>query len=72
MTDGNQNARIKNAFTLTNRFTFTIAKGLKFVADYTYRRNDNVYSYRSLPTPNCYDNANKRMYVGNGLTTYSF
>ena len=57
MTDGNQNARIKNAFTLTNRFTFTIAKGLKFVADYTYRRNDNVYSYRSLPTPNCYDNA---------------
>lgn len=68
MTDGNKNARIKNAFTLTNRFTFTIAKGLKFVADYTYRRNDNVNSYRSLPTPNCYDNVNKRMYVGNGLS----
>ena len=66
--DANHNARIKNALTLTNRLTFSIAKGLKFVADYTYRRNDNVNSYRSLPTPNCYDNANKRMYVGNGLT----
>ena len=66
--NANKNARIRNALTLTNRLTFSIAKGLKFVADYTYRRNDNVNSYRSLPTPNCYDNANKRMYVGNGLT----
>ena len=68
MSDTNTNAHIKNALTLTNRFTFSIAKGLKFVADYTYRRNDNVNTYRSLPTPNSYDNANKRMYVGNGLT----
>ena len=68
MSDSNKNARIRNALTLTNRFTFSIAKGLKFVADYTYRRNDNVNTYRSLPTANCYDNANKRMYVGNGLT----
>ena len=67
MNDANKNAHLKNALTLTNRFTFTIAKGLKFVADYTYRRNDNLNTYRSLPTPNCYDNANKRMYVGNGL-----
>ena len=66
--DANRNARIKNALTLTNRLTFNIVKGLKFVVDYTYRRNDNVNTYRSLPTPNCYDNANKRMYVGNGLT----
>ena len=70
--DGNKNARIKNALTLTNRLTVSIVKGLKFVADYTYRRNDNLNSYRSLPTPNCYDNANKRMYVGNGLTGGNF
>ena len=70
--DANKNARIKNALTLTNRLTFNIAKGLNFVADYTYRRNDNLNTYRSLPTPNCYDNANKRMYVGNGLTGGNF
>ena len=68
MNSDNKNARIKNALTLTNRLTFDIVTGLKFVVDYTYRRNDNVNTYRSLPTANCYDNANKRMYVGNGLT----
>lgn len=68
MNSDNKNARTKNALTLTNRLTFSIAKGLKFTADYTYRRRDNLGSYRSLPTANCYDNANKRMYSGNGLT----
>lgn len=62
-TDGrNQNKRTRNYITLTNRFVFDIVKGLKFTADYTYRRRDNVESYRSLPTANSYDNINKRLY----------
>lgn len=68
MNSDNHNARYKNSLTLTNRFVFDLVKGLKFTADYTYRRNDNLGSYRSLPTANSYDNANKRMYAGNGLT----
>lgn len=63
----NENKRTNNYITMTNRFTFDIVKGLKFIADYTYRRRDKVESYRCLPTLNCYDNANKRMYAGNGL-----
>ena len=59
----NHNQRTKNYITMTNRFTFDIAKGLKFVADYTYRRRDNISAYRSLPTANAYDNINKRLYV---------
>jgi len=68
MTEDNHNARYKNAMTITNRLTFKIAKGVKLVADYSYRRNDNTSMYRCLPTANSYDNANKRMYSGNGLT----
>lgn len=67
MNSDNRNLRNKNYITLTNRLVFDIVKGLKFTADYTYRRRDNIEAYRSLPTANCYDNANKRMYVGNGL-----
>lgn len=63
----NKNKRVNNYFTLTNRFTFNIVKGLKFIVDYTYRRRDKFESYRCLPTANCYDNVNKRMYEGNGL-----
>ncbi len=63
-TDGrNHNKRTRNYITMTNRFTFDIVKGLKFIADYTYRRRDNVESYRSLPTANSYDNINKGMYI---------
>ena len=68
MTEENKNSIIKNATVLTNRFLFNISKGIDFTIDYTYRRNDNLSSFRSLPTSNCYDNANKRMYQGNGLT----
>ena len=68
MNSDNSNSRTKNALTMTNRLVFNIFKGFNFTADYTYRRNDNLGSYRSLPTANCYDNANKRMYSGNGLT----
>ena len=62
-TDGrNTNSRARNYITMTNRFTFDIVKGLKFIADYTYKRRDNVEAYRSLPTANSYDNINKGLY----------
>lgn len=59
----NQNSRLNNYITLTNRLTFKIIDGLKVVADYTYRRRDQNYSYRSVKTPNSYDNVNKRLYI---------
>lgn len=60
----NHNQIVNNYLTLTNRFTANIAKGLQFIVDYTYRRRDQLKAYRSLPSANCYDNANKRMYKG--------
>lgn len=60
----NHNQIVNNYLTITNRFTANIAKGLQFIADYTYRRRDQLKAYRSLPSANCYDNANKRMYKG--------
>ena len=72
-TDGrNWNKRTSNYVTMTNRFTFDIVKGLKFIADYTYRRRDNIESYRSLPTANSYDNINKRLYVNAGYSDGTF
>ena len=72
-TDGrNWNKRSNNYITMTNRLTFDITKGLKFIADYTYRRRDNVESYRSLPTANSYDNINKRLYVNAGFADGTF
>ena len=59
----NENKKTNNYITMTNRFTFDIVKGLKFIADYTYRRRDQIESYRSLPTLNAYDNINKRFYI---------
>ena len=64
----NSNENINNYWTWTNRFTVHIAKGLNFIADYTYKRRDRRTNNRSLPTANSYDNVNKRMYEGNGLT----
>ena len=60
----NHNKVVNNYLTITNRFTANIVKGLQFIADYTYRRRDQNKEYRSLPSANCYDNANKRMYKG--------
>ena len=62
------NVNLNNYWTWTNRLTAHIVEGLNFIADYTYRRRDRRANYRCLPTANSYDNANKRMYVGNGLT----
>lgn len=70
----NKNARKNNYWIVSNRLTFDITsnKDLKLIADYTYRRRDRLGTYRSLPTANAYDNVNKRMYVGNGLSNGSF
>ena len=68
----NHNSNTNNYWTWTNRFTIDIVKGLKFIADYTYRRRDRIAGYRSVPTANSYDNVNKRMYEGNGLTGGNF
>lgn len=59
----NTNSRQNNYITVSNRLTFKIADGLKFVTDYTYRRRDRSYKYRSVQTPNSYDNVNRRLYV---------
>ena len=64
----NHNVNLNNYWTWTSRLTAKIMKGLNFIADYTYRRRDRRSNFRSLPTANAYDNVNKRMYVGNGLT----
>ena len=64
----NHNSNVNNYWTWTNRFTAHITKGLDFIADYTYRRRDRRANFRSLPTANSYDNINKRMYSGNGLS----
>ena len=64
----NHNMNINNYWTWTNRLTAHIVKGLDFITDYTYRRRDRRANFRSLPTANCYDNINKRMYSGNGLS----
>ena len=68
----NHNNNTNNYWTWTNRFTVNIVKGLKFIADYTYRRRDRLAGYRSVPTANSYDNVNKRMYEGNGLSGGNF
>ena len=64
----NHNSNANNYWTWTNRFTAHIVKGLDFITDYTYRRRDRRAGFRSVPTANCYDNVNQRMYEGNGLT----
>lgn len=65
----NHNKRASNYITMTNRFTFDIVKGLKFIADYTYKRRDNVEAYRSHPTMNSYDNVAKELYKSDGVFT---
>ena len=69
MDDRNRHQRTRGVIVLTQRFTFDIAKGLQLIADYTYRRRDNFYSYRSLPVSNAYDNVNKKFYAYPGYTS---
>lgn len=65
----NHHQRTRGVMVLTQRFTFDLAKGLQFIADYSYRRRDNFYSYRSLPVSNAYDNVNKKYYDYPGYTS---
>lgn len=69
MDDRNRHQRTRGALVLTERLTFDIAEGLQFIADYTYRRRDNFYSYRSLPVSNAYDNVGKKYYAYPGYTS---
>ena len=64
----NHNHNVNNYWAWTNRLRAHICKGLDFTVDYTYRRRDRRSGFRSLPTSNSYDNINRRMYEGNGLT----
>ena len=68
MTDRNKYRRARNYMVVTQRFTADILKGLQFIADYSYRRRDYVYTYRCLPLANAYDNVNKRYYPYPGYT----
>lgn len=55
-TDGrNKNSRKVNSWIITNRLVFDLTKWLNITADYTYRRRDNLNSYRSYPTANTWD-----------------
>ena len=63
----NRNTNLNAYLTWTNRLSFNLYEGLKFIVDYTYRRRDRRSNFRCLPTANGYDNDNKRMYEGNGL-----
>ncbi|MCQ2143254.1 MAG: SusC/RagA family TonB-linked outer membrane protein, partial [Bacteroidales bacterium] len=49
MSDRNHNEKDKNSLVLMNRFVFDITKYVKFNIDYTYKRDDNLTSYRCLP-----------------------
>ncbi len=53
----NRNARRKNFFLITNKLTYDITpnKDLKLNLDYTYRRGDNLGTYRSFPTGNTWN-----------------
>jgi len=68
----NHNSNVNNYWTWTSRLLLDIAKGLKFTVDYSYKRHDRRSNFRSLPTANSYDNVNKRMYSGNGLSGGDF
>lgn len=65
----NKHNRTRNYMTITNRLTATLAKGLQFIGDYTFRHRDNVATYRSLPVTNAYDNVNQRFFAAPGYTS---
>lgn len=61
-TDGrNKNSRKVGYWVVTNRLVFDLTKWLNITADYTYRRRDNLNSYRSYPTANTWDKNMKKI-----------
>lgn len=70
----NKNARKNNYYILTNRLTFDLTsnKDLKLIADYTYRRRDNLGTYRSYPTANTWDSTQSKIVDFTNGSIYDF
>lgn len=72
-TDGrNKNSRKVNYWVITNRLVFDLAKWMNITADYTYRRRDNLNSYRSYPTANTWDKNMKNIVEMTNGSIYDF
>ena len=72
-TDGrNRNSRKVGYWVVTNRLVFDITKWLSLTADYTYRRRDNLNSYRSYPTANTWDKNMKNIVDYSNGSVYDF
>ena len=72
-TDGrNKNSRKVNSWIITNRLVFDLTKWLNITADYTYRRRDNLNSYRSYPTANTWDKNMKTITELSNGSVYDF
>lgn len=72
-TDGrNKNSRKVGYWVVTNRLVFDLTKWLNITADYTYRRRDNLNSYRSYPTANTWDKNMKKITEMTNGSVYDF
>lgn len=72
-TDGrNKNSRKVNYWVITNRLVFDLTKWMNITADYTYRRRDNLNSYRSYPTANTWDKNMKKIVEMTNGSIYDF
>lgn len=72
-TDGrNKNSRKVNYWVITNRLVFDLTKWMNITADYTYRRRDNLNSYRSYPTANTWDKNMKNIVEMTNGSIYDF
>ena len=72
-TDGrNKNSRKVGYWVITNRLVFDLTKWLNITADYTYRRRDNLNSYRSYPTANTWDKNMKKITEMTNGSVYDF
>lgn len=72
-TDGrNKNSRKVNYWVITNRLMFDLTKWMNITADYTYRRRDNLNSYRSYPTANTWDKNMKNIVEMTNGSIYDF
>lgn len=72
-TDGrNKNSRKVGYWVVTNRLVFDLTKWLNITADYTYRRRDNLNSYRSYPTANTWDKNMKKITEMTNGSIYDF
>lgn len=70
----NKNARKNNYYIITNRLTFDLTsnKDFKLNADYTYRRRDNLGTYRSYPTANTWNASQTKIEDFSNGSIYDF